>query len=119
MTVLNTQLIKKQGLSIEDVEELEQLHQVREDLFKHAGELMPEKYPETIPVLKTYVALLQSLEYDMQRLWKFPQTSTMHMWWNRIPHCICPTMDNDERLGTEFRVINDSCPCHGNKQSTN
>jgi len=52
-------------------------------------------------------------EFKLQKLWGFPQDENFHRWFD-VPKCTCPKMDNAERLGTEYRIINEDCPIHGN-----
>lgn len=113
MTILNPLLIEKQKLNEEDVAELECLHNAREVLFEEMEGLDPE-FEEDLPLLKTYVVLLESLEFNMQRVWKFDQTRERHTWWYRAPHCTCPKMDNaDPIMSARGRIINGTCPLHG------
>ena len=107
MTILNENLIKTQCLSDEEVEELHVLHKTKDDLFQ----LM--KKTSDSNTLKLYAKLLTSLEFDMQRVWKFPQSINYHTWWYHSPKCLCPTMDNQDNFGTEFAIINAECPLHG------
>ena len=53
------------------------------------------------------------LEFELQRLWNFPQGKEFHKYWLSVGHCSCPPLDNLERLGYG-RIINLNCPIHGN-----
>jgi hypothetical protein len=53
------------------------------------------------------------IEFKMQELWGFEQSSKFHRFWLDIPGCICPRMDNRDLYGTHKRVISSSCPIHG------
>jgi len=111
--MLNPNLVKQQGLNKDDVAELEQLHEAKNQLFEIMSVLDPDM---DIDVLKTYVLLLESLEFNMQRVWKFDQDRSFHNWWYQAPHCECPKMDNaDPLMGYGGRIINGNCPLHGNK----
>lgn len=107
--MLNRLLVKNQGLSKKDVLELQDLHGVRARLFDAMGELDPEKDRDS---LRLYADLLQSLEFDMQRVWKFDQDPEFHSWWYRVPHCKCPKMDNADPIFFN-RIISMDCPIHG------
>lgn len=112
MAHLNERLIEKQGLDERDVAELERLHVSREVLFEEMENLNPE-LEEDLSLLKTYVVLLESLEFNMQRVWKFEQDRSKHSWWYRVPHCKCPKMDNaDPLMSARGRIINGNCPLH-------
>lgn len=55
------------------------------------------------------------LEFELQRLWGFPQDKEFHRYWLNIGSCSCPKMDNMDRLGYG-RIINLGCPVHGTPQ---
>jgi len=86
MVNLNRNLIKSQNLTDTDILELEQLHETREALFQLMADL---DIDDDLPLLRTYVVLLESLEYNMQRVWKFEQNKDYHTWWFKSPHCTC------------------------------
>lgn len=52
------------------------------------------------------------LEFELQRLWGFPQDKEFHRYWLSVGHCKCGAIDNLERLGYG-RIINLDCPVHG------
>jgi len=110
-TILNPHLVEKQGLTEDDVAELEHLHTVREKLFAAVEQLDPGFQNDSIQL---YAALLESLEFDMQRVWKFPQDRSFHSWWYRMPHCQCPQMDNADPIYAH-RIISGNCPVHSGK----
>ena len=88
------------------------MHDDREHLFYLADLLNPNNVTGK-ETLKCYAKLLEAVEYNMQRVWKWPQDKNRHTWWCRIPHCKCPDMDNKDFLGTELRYFNSDCPIHG------
>ena len=55
------------------------------------------------------------LEFELQRLWGFPQDEEFHKYWLSVGSCSCPNMDNMDRLGYG-RIINLGCPVHGTSQ---
>ena len=57
------------------------------------------------------------LEFELQRLWGFPQDEEFHRYWLSVGHCKCGTLDNLERLGYG-RIINLGCPVHGTSQDS-
>jgi hypothetical protein len=111
MTILNQNLIDKQELTPDEVAEIEQLHVVREELFDIADDCDLDD-PASVATLRTMAALLESLEFDMQRVWKFPQDRSFHSWWFRIPHCQCPKMDNADPIYFGNRIFSGNCPVH-------
>lgn len=104
--MLNKDLIKRQNLSAEDVATLEKLHKELDDVVNNP-------YNYTNPV-----ALIEDIEFQMQRLWKFGENRDMHTHWLRIKGCTCPRLDNMERRGTPYRVLMGDCPWHGFKGET-
>lgn len=54
-------------------------------------------------------------EYRLQALWNFTADSNFHSYWFKMPHCTCPYMDNQERIGTGMFIISGDCPLHGNR----
>jgi len=110
-TILNEHLIKQQDLNEDDIAELEELHDTRARMFDKMAALDP-KNDEDKDTLILYSHLLESLEYNMQRLWKFEQDSDMHSWWFRVPHCRCPKMDNADPLYSSVRIFRHDCPIH-------
>jgi len=116
MVILNERLIAEQKLTKKDVSAIEELHEAREDMFEIMEELDPYEERELLQ-LKMYVVLLESLEFNMQRVWKFPQDKHRHTWWNRAPHCICKqTDDSFKMVGFKGRVLNHKCPLHGEEE---
>ena len=57
------------------------------------------------------------LEFELQRLWGFPQDKEFHKYWLSVGHCECNTIDNLERLGYG-RISNLGCPVHGTSQDS-
>jgi len=107
--ILNKKLIKKQGLSEEDELELVRLHQTKDQLFDFMEKLDPV---EDRLQLQLYGQLLESLEYNMQRVWKFDQNVAYHSWWYQVPHCKCPKMDNADPM-YPYKIFTVNCPVHG------
>ena len=110
-TTLNKRLVEKQTLTPQDVEELETLHEYRERMFDKMANLDPTD-DEDKDTLILYSHLLESLEYNMQRVWKFPQNKDFHSWWFRVPYCTCPKMDNADPLYFGSQIISGDCPVH-------
>lgn len=63
-------------------------------------------------LLRSYVKDLTIIEFEIQRLFGFSENSDWHRFW-QTPKCECPVMDNYERYGSGYSVINPACPLHG------
>ena len=113
ISILNPTLVKKQELTTEDQMELVRLHELKERMFEQMMLLNPEDLNDNI-TLRVFADLLESLEYNMQRVWKFDQDSQFHSWWYKVPHCKCPRMDNADPIYLH-RIVNGNCPIHGRK----
>jgi len=103
---LNPDLIEEQGItSIETIEELKITHEDRLRIFE-AMENTDD--PEE---LKMFAKQFETIEFEQQKLWGFKLDRNFHKWFT-VPKCTCPKMDNEDRCGTEYKVINPSCPVH-------
>lgn len=112
MLELNPHLLRRQHINPAEEELILTLHRMRQELFDFASTLEPTDTQDR-PVLKQLPAILEPIEYAMQRAWKFEESKAFHTWWYRMPNCHCPRMDNDDMQGVEQSVINLSCPIHG------
>lgn len=100
--MLNKALIEKQKLTQEDVELLKYLHEAMKHIVSN-----PDDYGN--PVEK-----IEKLEYEMQKAWKFKEDRDFHTHWMRIKGCTCNArLDNMERIGTPYRIIDAACMWHG------
>lgn len=63
-------------------------------------------------LLRGYVKDLTLCEFELQKLWNFPEDARFHRFW-LTPKCLCPKMDNEENYGTGRVVIRQDCPLHG------
>ena len=106
ISYLNPALIKKNGLTEAEVENLKLLH-----CKLYTVHLSIEATDDPIQ-LKHYANLIEHYEYELQKCWHFHRTYTMHRWFD-VPKCKCPKMDNEENMGTKYRIINAECPLHG------
>lgn len=103
--MINEKLAEERGLNEETIKKIEELHLKRKDYYNRM-EIAP------IEDLKNWDYECEMLEYELQALWGFPQDNKYHEFWRR-PRCTCPTLDNRERLGTGYHIINQLCPLHG------
>ena len=105
MGIVNLKLAEKQNLSEEQIKNIQMCYNVMREVFKIK------------PLDKQTVSFINrtttETEFIMQHTWGFPNDSKFHTWWLKNPHCLCPKLDNTERLGTEYKIIVDNCPLHG------
>jgi hypothetical protein len=103
---LNERLIEQQGLTEAEVLILVELHEERERIF----DLMTDT--DDPDLLQELAAKVETVEFALQRTWKFPEDSNWHCWWYQVPKCCCPKLDNADRWGTKYRIFNGNCPVH-------
>lgn len=104
---LNQNLVARNGVSPSSQLELCTLYDKLETiLLSSKGELLTRADYDIISEQIT------ELEFELQRLWGFPQDKEFHKYWLSVGHCECPPLDNLERLGYG-RIINLGCPVHG------
>lgn len=103
---LNARLVMQKGLTQEQLEIIKQLHVERltiEECMESAASNTHLKY--------LFEEWTQN-QFALQRVWGFPEDINFHPS-HRLPGCTCGAMmDNDERLGTPYRVITQGCPIH-------
>ena len=111
--ILNIPLANRQGLTQEDVNVLEILHEEKDDIFRAAA--MRRKRPDLCTGIgyKGMVLALQDIEFAMQRRWKFTQDRDYHTWWCKLPGCGCR---NAIIEGKRARYIREDCEYHGTKE---
>ena len=104
---LNGRLAIKQNVSDEQLEKLKATHVLAHHL-KNAARNTSD------PVkLKMLAAEFDKIETEQQLLWNFDPDPNFHRFFD-FPGCTCPKSDNTERLGTPYKIINATCPIHGN-----
>lgn len=107
---LNQNLVARNEVSHEAQIQLCKLYDELETLLLSSkGELLTRADYDIISERVT------ELEFELQRLWGFPQDKEFHRYWLNIGSCSCPKMDNMDRLGYG-RIINLGCPVHGTPQ---
>ncbi len=62
--------------------------------------------------LKKLAQMVEDIEFTLQELWGFPRDANFHRPWD-VPKCLCPKLDNEDRLGTPYRITVQNCPIHG------
>ena len=107
ITVLNEALALKQKITEKQRDNLFALYKELDELFEEAGnDLNLDKNG------REYVEILRELEFSLQENWNFDKDELKHTWWNKLPGCTCPKMDNAERFGFP-KIITGGCPYHG------
>ena len=107
---LNQRLVASQGVSDKHQDVLVVLHTMMENLFSNLHKMSDVDIMADRRFINYTV---ESIEFEMQRFWKFPQSADYHTWWHKNPSCLCPTMDNIDANGTGVRYFNTMCPLHG------
>ena len=105
--VLNTKLIEQQNLTSQEVAIITELHELMDKIF---AEMEATEDPTR---LQECVQTVEDIEFLLQEAWRFPKNRDYHCWWYQVPKCQCPWMDNQERWGTNSRIISGACPLHG------
>lgn len=105
--LLNEDMIFAQNVTKTGIEKLKKLHIQRHILF-----LLAAKSQDDSTLLHNLASELETIEFDMQKAWKFEPNRNFHSWWNQIPGCSCPKIDNLDTYGTDLRYMNGNCPVH-------
>jgi hypothetical protein len=97
----NEAFADKQGISAVDRQRLDSKY---EELFAVLENPSEWNSPE---------AQVRKIEFDLQKLWKFPQDPKFHRYQLEIKGCTCPRLDNFELFGhTADRYRVSDCPWH-------
>lgn len=108
---LNEKLAERQGVTDQEMINLVDLHQEKLSIFSQMEAISDRAE------LRRMAGLVEGIEFEMQKNWHFPQDATFHEWYN-VPNCTCPKMDNEDRRGTSYRVVDAKCPIHGEPSLT-
>ncbi|MDI6976078.1 hypothetical protein [Serratia sp. Se-RSBMAAmG] len=103
---LNKAFVEKQGLSEADVKKIKSLHVKRLDIFDKM------KVENDVASLKSLASEAEECEFALQEIWGFEKDAAMHLWY-KVPQCDCPKLDNAERRGSGYKIINEKCKIHG------
>lgn len=109
--MINEKLVKIQGVDEKDVVLIKSRHELREQIEKDMESLI---LPQDESKLQELYTEWTTNEFELQKLWKFPQNKNFHRSWY-LPHCSCPKIDNEERLGYGM-IITSGCPIHNKKE---
>lgn len=103
---INSILFEKRNLTDETLEEMKIKYFEKVVLFDQM------RKTDDTSVLKECAEKITQVDFELQRLWGFPQDKNFHDWYY-VPKCTCPKLDNADNKGTEFRITNQDCPVHG------
>lgn len=104
MTV-NLELAKQQGLTEDTITAINVLHKRLDAILARPTMFADEK---------DVARIVESFEFVLQSLWGFPLDRNYHRYWNKVKGCTCNAdLDNRDRIGTPYRVINPECIFHG------
>lgn len=103
---LNDKLAKLNNVSDENIAKIVKAHIFKLKQF----ELMEQTDNKCL--LKSLADVIEQIEYELQELWGFAKDKNFHRWFD-VPKCTCPKLDNEERIGTSYRIIAVHCPVHG------
>jgi hypothetical protein len=109
--VLNKSLLDKQNCWA-NLEGIKKLHELKLEIY----DLM--ETTNKTNELAAYDKVLTQLEFRLQDLWGFDRNANFHRFWER-PKCECPQIDNSERYGTSYSIVNMKCPLHGTSLEKN
>ena len=102
---LNGRLAERQKITKEQLENLKQLHA---DRILIEQQLDQAHRQEDITFLFREWTKIQR---QLQANWNFEVNDNFHPS-HRLPHCSCGKLDNDDRLGTPYKVVTRGCPIH-------
>ena len=105
---LNEQLLKKKKIKGRKLDNLQSLYITIYNIEKKMKALDPETDGKELRrLLKDW----RKVEYQLQEAWGFKKNKNYHCDY-RLPHCTCPKIDNDDALGTKFRIVTQGCVYH-------
>ena len=111
---LNQALLDSQKVSPEQAKTLEELYTQLDALFETCA-------PTTDDILEVVgeevTNMIKEIEFQLQVNWNFEKDELKHTWWNKVPGCKCPRIDNDERFGCP-KLISSGCPIHKHMMPT-
>lgn len=119
-SVPNFNLLVRQKLTLIDAKWISELHDLRSlghKMMKYVKfsdtetRLKSTKYLKKIDFLRSINDALTEVEFELQRVWKFPEDARYHMFWE-IPHCGCPDLDNRDSYPYQA-IYCGGCKLHG------
>lgn len=114
LTALNASLAARQGVTDAELEALKTSHQLRWLIHSAAKVIAAEPQTEARDLkLKMLAQTSSALETEQQVLWHFSTDENFKRFFD-FPGCACPRMDNEDRLGTPYKIYSLDCPIHKN-----
>ena len=111
ISIVNPRLVESKGISDEGLETIVQGHVTRYKICKQAESLDIAATDFKVKLKQLFDEYTIN-EFLLQRTWGFPESADFHAWFD-FPHCMCPKLDNRERVGTPYGVVVMDCPIHG------
>lgn len=102
---LNLQLMINQHAT-HNLEDIKACHVTKLDIYDAINET------NDLTKLKLYAEDLMLCEFELQKLWNFPEDIKFHRFWD-TPKCKCPKIDNSDNYPTGYYSIVRNCPLHG------
>lgn len=103
--VVNERLLTKQN-AWHNLEKIKNVHKTKFNIFSAIRETTDPAH------LRSYAQDLTLCEFELQRLWGFPEDANWHRFWE-TPKCMCPKMDNRMNYPEGPYIRNMGCPLHG------
>ena len=108
---INVDLAKKQGLTDEDLIKIK-VYWINRWTIETLMEGLDPEVESNLHSLKTLFEKWRENEFELQEVWGFPRSADYHRDFD-LPHCTCPKLDNEDYLGTGYRVVTAGCIYHG------
>lgn len=108
---LNQNLVARNTVSYEAQLKLCELYDELESLIEEGNASL------SVEVNIEIADKIEQLEFNLQRLWGFPESQMHHRYWSRLDMCLCnaDSLDNLDDRGYR-RTIRLDCPIHGTPQ---
>lgn len=103
---INELLIKLRNISDTALAQIIHWHKAKLALFDKMWAA------DDVVELRRLNELVTKCEFNLQELWGFALDENFHRWYH-VPKCTCPKMDNNDRLGTKYKIYSGDCPIHG------
>lgn len=100
----NKALADKRGLSEAEKVALDVLYQKMYDVLRRPLFYFNE--------YKDAVNYVEAIEVVLQSVWKFDYNPNYQTYRFEFVDCICPKLDNQERVGTGMFIYDEGCPVH-------
>lgn len=108
--ILNNNLIKQQGLDEKTVRLIEEKHSELNQIIDMLDTL--EWSDENRGQILQLTDNIELIEFQLQKLWGFPQDKNYHTHWLRNSKCSCPYLDNMDYWG-HGQIRSGVCLVHG------